>query len=273
MTALTATRKIDVVAGGTSRYRVAKVAGDAVIYKGALIGRNGDGYVVPAANTAGLVIMGVAQQTVDATDAADGDYEVNYLTGVTVPFKNDGTNPVAQANLGLPVWVQDDQTVRGTPGNRVIAGYAESIASNGDVMVFVAPEEVLASGVRPYEIRYEHAQATVDATHKLDKVPAGFKFRLLSVDYINPTGLAQDAANYFNIKVLADAVVMANWSTLTGAQGTIAANTFVALVNSGTDADLVAAAGAIIALFLDETGDTTLPAGRIVIRGLLIPDA
>ena len=269
MAALTASRIPRRIACGATRMRVGKVAATTKIWKGAGVCRNLSGYVVPAANTVGFVFLGIAEETVDNTTGANGDLEVKYTTGLSVAFKNDGTAAVAQTNLGGPVWIQDDQTVRGTPGNGVLAGFAESIESDGQIYVFIDPDgQGLA---RPYDIRYEHAQAAADATHKLDKIPAGYKWRLIGVDYINPTGLAQDAANYFNVKLLADAVVMANWSTLTGAQGTIAANTFVALVNSATDAELVAAAGAIIALFLDETGDTTLPLGRIVARGLLLP--
>lgn len=116
-------------------------------------------------------------------------------------------------------------------------------------------------------LSYDHAALTADTPVKLLKVPAGKKFRLDKAEYINPTGLAQDAANYFAIEVKKDATVMASWSTLTGAQGTIAADTFVDLVKSGTDANLVAAAGAIISVNFDETGVQTLPAGRIVVHG------
>lgn len=269
MTALATDRKNTLVATTADRYRVGKVAGSVVIYKGAAICRNASGYLVPAANTAGYRFVGIAQEKVDTTGIADGVSECKYLTAVSVKMKNDGTAAVAQVNLGGPVWIQDDQTVRGTPGNGVCMGIAESIELDGEVVVFACPEAG-DIGVDLITLAYDHAAATADTTVKLYKVPAGKKFVLIGADYINPTGLAQDAANYFDIKVIKDATVMANWSTLTGAQGTIAADTFVALVNSATAADIVAAAAAIIALFLDETGTATLPAGRIVIRGLLI---
>lgn len=269
MTALAASRIPRRIACGATRVRVGKVAASTKIWKGAGVCRNLSGYVVPAANAAGFVFLGIAEETVDNTTGANGDLEVKYSTGLSVAFKNDGTAAVAQANLGGPVWIQDDQTVRGTPGAGVLVGFAESIESDGQVYVFIDPDgQGLA---RPYDIRYEHAAATADATHKLDKIPAGYKWRLLSADYVNPTGLAQHAANAFIIKVTKDGTVMASWSTITGAEGTLAADTFVTLTNSATDANLVAAADATIALFLDEQGDTTLPLGRIVLRGLLLP--
>jgi hypothetical protein len=271
MTALAADRRLTNSATDASRQRVGKAAGSVIIYKGAAICANSSGYLVPGANTAGLKFVGWAECQVDTTGIADGVSDVLYRTGCSIKMKNDATYPVAQANLGGPVWLQDDQTVRNIPGN-VLVGVAEQIESDGEVLVFGDPDGGFSGSVyEPITLTYDHAQAAADATTKLYKVPAGKQFRLTGVDYINPTGLVQDAANAFIVKVTKDGTVMASWSTITGAQGTIAANTFVALVNSVTDADLVAAAGAIIALFLDEQGDTTLPAGRVVIRGQLLP--
>lgn len=122
----------------------------------------------------------------------------------------------------------------------------------------------------PFIWTYDHAQATADATIKLYKNTSGSRLRIDEVTYINVTGLAQDATNIFTIKLMQGAVVVASWSTLTGAQGSIAANTFVTLVNSATDADLVIEDDEELALFLDEGGDATLPAGRIQIRGRFI---
>lgn len=122
----------------------------------------------------------------------------------------------------------------------------------------------------PYILAYDHAQATADATVKLDKVPPGKTLRIDSVQYINVTGLAQDPANYFTIKVTDGTNIVASWSTQTTAgQGSVPANTFVTLV-LGTGGNPVLVAGEVLTLFLDETGDTTLPAGRIVIRGRYI---
>lgn len=119
-----------------------------------------------------------------------------------------------------------------------------------------------------FYLAVDHVAVTADTTVKLDKVPSGLKLRIDSVQYVNPTGLAQDASNYFNIKVLKGAsTVVANWSTLTGAEGTLTANTFVNMVMSSTDADKVLDAADELSYFLDETGTASLPAGRIVIRG------
>lgn len=115
-------------------------------------------------------------------------------------------------------------------------------------------------------ISYEHAQVTGDTTVKLLKTPADRSFVITDVVYNNPTGLAQDTTNFFNIKVLNGSEIAANWSTETGAQGTIAADTFVSLVN-GTLAKRTVPPATVISLMLDEDGTATLPAGRVAIRG------
>ena len=116
-------------------------------------------------------------------------------------------------------------------------------------------------------ICYDHIAVTADTTVKLWKVPAGRSFRVTRAFYNNPTGLAQDAANTFNIKILNAALVAASWDTTTGQQGTLTADTPVDLVLSATDANRVLPAGTVLSLFLDETGTATLPAGRVVIEG------
>jgi len=122
-------------------------------------------------------------------------------------------------------------------------------------------------------ITYDHAQLTADATVILFKVPSGKKLRIEKATYINPTGLVAHAANFFNIKIIkATSTLIANWSTETGEEGTIAADTFVDLVLGATDADQVVVGGAasgadLVKVLFDEDGTATLPAGRIVIEG------
>ncbi len=118
-----------------------------------------------------------------------------------------------------------------------------------------------------FELSYDHGAAAVDATVKIFQIPAGKTLKVDGVKYINPTGLAQDGTNYFTVKLLKGTTVAFSWSTLTGSQGSLAANTFVDLVISATAADAVFAAADVMSLFLDETGDTTLPAGRLVVYG------
>lgn len=122
----------------------------------------------------------------------------------------------------------------------------------------------------PYFLAYDHAQVTGDTTVKLDKIPSGRKVRIDSVQYVNPTGLAEDTTNVFAVKLMNGSTVIASWSTdsdLLTADASIPADTFMNLTLSSTDADKLLAGGDVLSLFLDEGGSATLPAGRIVVRG------
>jgi len=127
----------------TGRMIIGKAAANAVIYAGALGARNASGFTIPAANAADVKVVGVAQGPVNNTGGANGAKPVQLLTGV-FKFKNDTTAPVTAANLHGRCYVQDDQTVRATPGSPgVIAGIVEQIDSDG-VWVYVAPENGVA---------------------------------------------------------------------------------------------------------------------------------
>lgn len=115
-------------------------------------------------------------------------------------------------------------------------------------------------------ISYDHASVTADTTVKLFKALERH-FRVDAVRYVNPTGLAADAADYFNLKVQNGATVIANWSTETGQEGALVADTFVDFTEAADDADMVLAPGDELSVVLDETGTQTLPAGRFQIEG------
>lgn len=130
----------------------------------------------------------------------------------------------------------------------------------------------MAQNLRPnnteaekFVLAYDHASATGDTTVKLLK--ADRKMRIDKVRYVNPTGLAEDATNFFDVQLIVRAAVAANWSTETGQEGTLTADTWVDLSLTATAADLILAADDELALTLDESGTATLPAGRIVVFG------
>ena len=160
MAALTTDRRVDIVASAATRYRSALVAGGARIFKGAAIARNPAGFVVPAADTLGLRVIGIAQEQVDNTTGTDGAATVKYLTGVSAKFRSDTTSPVTQANLYAGVvYAKDDQTVQAASGRGVVMGIAESIEHDGTVMVYVAPE--VTAGAEDLAAQVELVNAAV----------------------------------------------------------------------------------------------------------------
>lgn len=118
----------------------------------------------------------------------------------------------------------------------------------------------------PVVFAIDHPSVTADTTIKIAKVPTGQgKLRIREIQYVNATGLAVDAANFFKIQLKAGSTLIGEWSTETGQDGALVANTFVALpLEAGAN---VVDAGAVLDLVLDETGTQTLPAGRLVVHG------
>ncbi|MBA2718924.1 MAG: hypothetical protein H0U52_06755 [Chloroflexi bacterium] len=138
MAALAADRNFKLRAGGYSRTIVAKLAAATKIYRGALVGKNAAGFVVPASDTAGLKIIGIADEQVDNTAGAAGDKEIRLTTGVA-KFLNFGADPVVQADMHGFCVVADDNTVRNAGAvNDIRAGIVELIESDG-VWVYVDP--------------------------------------------------------------------------------------------------------------------------------------
>ncbi len=118
-------------------------------------------------------------------------------------------------------------------------------------------------------LTFDHIALTADLTAKLLKVPAFVAaFRVEKVEYINPTGLGADGANYFAISVKNGSTVVAG--PLSSAGAAITADTFMELALSGTDADRVLDPGEILSVLFDETGTQTLPVGRLVVHGRYI---
>lgn len=117
----------------------------------------------------------------------------------------------------------------------------------------------------------EHASVTATTTLKVYKVPAGRTFRLTRALYHNVTGLAADGTNAFAGTVQkASAVSFTLFNTDSGDAGgaALVADAFVEGV-AGTEADRSFAAGDEVTLVLTEDAAATLPAGTLILEGLL----
>lgn len=133
-------------------------------------------------------------------------------------------------------------------------------------------ENVVATPER-FSLAYDHAALTATTTVKLYKVPAGRRLRIDRCSYINPTGLAENASNAFAITVQnASTVVASGIDTDSDEAGdnNLAADTFVELTLSATDASRVLAAADVLSVVFTEDGTATLPAGRLVVEGRLL---
>jgi len=111
-----------------------KVAADAVIFKGALVCLNADGYLIPAADAAGLKFAGVAYEKGDNADGDAGD--------VTVRVWKDGSFRVAkaaaaQADLGAAAYCLDDNTVATSSTHSLKAGTVVELCGSTAVRVLI----------------------------------------------------------------------------------------------------------------------------------------
>lgn len=91
------------------------------IYHGGLVMLGTDGYAIPAADTANCKVVGVADETVTSTSAADGTYSVRVLSNARFKFTSSST---VIGDFDAPLmYVVDDNTVDETsPANSVKAG-------------------------------------------------------------------------------------------------------------------------------------------------------
>ena len=142
--------------------RAAGVSGDAIIYHGAMVGPASDGYMAPASTTirptgvADLEAWDDVQSTgqaasahtnagrvIDATGVADNVRKLVVRHGV-FKMKNKAGDLVTAALINASVYVEDDQTVRATSTNSVIAGKLMGFADDGLPLVLIIPDLDLA---------------------------------------------------------------------------------------------------------------------------------
>jgi hypothetical protein len=98
-----------------------KVAACTTIYKGALACLDADGYAIPAADTTGLIFIGVAYEDGDNATGTDGAIKVRVLKmGTYLVAKATA----AQTDLGKAMCISDDNTVAADTTNDIPAGVA-----------------------------------------------------------------------------------------------------------------------------------------------------
>lgn len=102
------------------------------IYAGNLVAVDSTGYAVPAADTAGHKVVGIADEYVDNSTGASAAETVTVRSKCAVLLNNDDTNTVVQADVGGHVYVNDATTVDNDGGtNAVVAGRCLGIETAG----------------------------------------------------------------------------------------------------------------------------------------------
>jgi hypothetical protein len=106
------------------------MAASTTIYAGTLVALNADGRAVPAADTAGLRVVGRAEQTLTNGTTA-GEISVDVKEGVFL-YNNSATDAVDANDRGKACFVEDDNTVSETGAtHRVLAGRVIDVVAEG----------------------------------------------------------------------------------------------------------------------------------------------
>lgn len=116
------------------------VAGGVKIYGGNMVAINEDGYAVPAnpgSETDNLAVTGIADDFVDNTDGADGDFTVLVQRGAAFSLANSSTSPVGQEQVGRRCQVEDSVTVGFDATSLRTAGTVIGVSPDG-VWVFIS---------------------------------------------------------------------------------------------------------------------------------------
>jgi len=132
MSALSADRNTKQRAAELSEY---PVAASTTVYSGSLVCINTSGYAIPAANTAGYKLVGIAQEQADNSSGSNGDISVKVKRVGAWSLTSSG---LAITDEGAAVYVSDDQTVSTTPGH-VFAGVILDYVSATEAWVDIEP--------------------------------------------------------------------------------------------------------------------------------------
>jgi hypothetical protein len=122
MAVLTKNRDTREVAGD---YLALTVKSDKTVYAGAIAAINANAEVLPAADAAGLRVIGRIEHQ------SAGGKAVLIKRG-TFLWDNSAADPIAAAEIGAYCYVADDQTVRRTGGlNDIVAGLVRGVTADG----------------------------------------------------------------------------------------------------------------------------------------------
>lgn len=134
MAALTKDRQTEKKNIGLKSY---PVAASTKIYAGSLVAVNASGYAVPAADAAGLKVVGVAKSQVDNSSGANGALTVNVESDILARFN---ASSITQAMVGQVMYVVDDNTFDDAVGtNGIKAGRLAEFISTTEGWIEVQP--------------------------------------------------------------------------------------------------------------------------------------
>lgn len=162
MAALTADRITEIKEQATKSYPVAAAT---KIYAGSLVAVNTSGYAVPASDTAGLKVVGVAEAQADNSAGGNGAKSINVRSPIIARF---AASSITQAMVGQVMYVVDDQTFDDSPGtNAVKAGRLVEFISTTEGWIEVG---IAGVGAVTADADATYGQAEADLINELKTI-------------------------------------------------------------------------------------------------------
>lgn len=115
------------------------VTGGVVIYEGAIVVTNANGFACPGKTGAGLTVQGCAERRANAVGLVDGAINVTVRSGICFKWANaTAADQITPAKVGQNCFVLDDQTVAATDGGgtRPVCGVVKGVEVDG-VWVYI----------------------------------------------------------------------------------------------------------------------------------------
>jgi hypothetical protein len=116
------------------------VAATEVIFKGAMIALDASGDVVDVTEATGLIILGIAEESVDNTDGDAGDVRVTARAGTFKLANADAGDAITRADIGQPCYATDNETVSDVVTGRSLAGVIVDVDADGGIWVLMGPD-------------------------------------------------------------------------------------------------------------------------------------
>ncbi|PHM47094.1 hypothetical protein [Xenorhabdus miraniensis] len=105
---------------------------------GHLVCANANGLAVPATASAGLTVLGVADEAADNRDGQAGACHVRVRRGRAFYFDNDSAQPVTQAQVSQPCTLTNSVTVRAAKdGDLPVVGRVLEVSVRDGVLVLI----------------------------------------------------------------------------------------------------------------------------------------
>lgn len=140
--ALTEERNTRELLCGALTYECVRTAA-AAIFAGGLVAQNADGKAVPASDSAGLVVLGRAENS-----AAAGE-EVRARTGAFLYSNGSGAEALDASAIGAVCYAVDDETVGAEGGtNAVPAGIVLDVLEDGVAVLTGAAAALAAAAAK-----------------------------------------------------------------------------------------------------------------------------